>query len=408
MPIEFDIQVVNGCVKITVGGGQVTGTTADQGGNSPGGQSGHTPGGSGPGNGQNSPGGHTGHTPGGSGPGSGGGGGCCGPVVIGPIVVDASTMQSGMPGQNQQGGNSPGGSSGHTGGGGPGSGQSSPGSHTGHTPSGQPGHPPGGGPGQNSPGGPSGHTGGGGPVGGGLGGASGSGCWCPVVIGPIVIGGCSASQGPASSIADGGSKAVCVNPPAQSEAAGTPTVPFTMQTQQATNWCWAAVAVSVYDFFNPNRPSNTGVAATSTIWTQGTLANRLLGITAPGCSQTPIPGSCNQTGALDTALALTKNLMPNGALFGQHFTFACIQSWVKAQLPLGVRIQWRGLGGHFIALDGCKVLSSGRQLVHVQDPSGTAHALHSLWDYDALVEDYREAGYWDSTYLVTIASKPTS
>jgi hypothetical protein len=359
MPIEFDIQVVNGCLKITVGGGQTTATRSDQ------------------------------------------GGGCCGPVVVGPIVVDASSMQSGMPGQNQQGGNSPGGASGFTGGGAPGqgghgNGQNSPGGHGGHTGGGGPGK-GGHGNGQSSPGGHGGHTGGGGP-----GSGSGSGCCCPVVIGPIVIGGCCSSQDPASSNADPGSKAVC-QPPPTSAAVVAPTRPFTMQAQQASNWCWAAVAVSIYDFFNP--PNNLGAYA-GTLWTQGLVANKLLGITAPGCSQQPIPGSCNQDEALDAALTITQNLMPSGALFGQHFTFACIQSWVKAQIPLGVRIQWRGVGGHFIVLDGCKVLSSGRQLVHVQDPSCTANASHSLWDYDALVEDYREAGYWDSTYLV--ASKPTT
>jgi hypothetical protein len=344
MAIEFDIQVRNGTVKITVGGGQTNTTSGTRlGGNPPGGGGGHT---------------------GGGGPEGGSAGGCCGPVVIGPIVVDGSSLQSGMQDQNGKGGNPPGGGGGHTGG-------NSPSGHTG-------GNPPGGG---------GGHTGGGGPHSG-----SGSGCCCPVVIGPIVIGGCSSGQGVATWA---GSQAVSINPPLQTESKAA-TQPFVMQTQQATNWCWAAVAVSVNDFFG----SPVGVFA-GPAWTQSSLANKQLGITSsPGCAQTPVPTPCNQPEALDVALNITKNLMPDGAKFNQHLTFESIQNWVTAQLPLGARITWYGGGAHFIALDGCKLMSSGERMVHVQDPSFSSTSPPGLWDYDALVESYLEEGYWSDTYLV--------
>jgi hypothetical protein len=60
---------------------------------------------------------------------------------------------------------------------------------------------------------------------------------------------------------------------------------------------------------------------------------------------------------------------------------------------------WRGEGAHFIALDGCTVSASGQQLVHVQDP--LAFAGPSFWDYEALVDNYDEAGSWQDSYLVT-------
>ena len=169
-----------------------------------------------------------------------------------------------------------------------------------------------------------------------------------------------------------------------------------MQTQLATNWCWAAVAVSVNNFFDPPN------AFAGPSWTQAKLANQLLGITSsPDCSQTPMPTLCNQPEALDAALAITKNLMADGARFNQHLTFDSIQKWVIAQLPLGARIKWFGGGAHFIALDGCKVMTSGQRMVHVQDPSFSSTSPPGMWDYDTLVENYLEEGYWSDTYLVT-------
>jgi hypothetical protein len=173
-----------------------------------------------------------------------------------------------------------------------------------------------------------------------------------------------------------------------------------MQYQQQTNWCWAAVAVSIHDFLNPPDP----VGGFS--WTQPILATRLLeeqGITSPPCMETPESRVCNQPQALDVSLTITQNLMPDGALAKKHLTFECIENWVNAQLPVAARIKWRGAGAHFIALDGCKVTTSGQRLVHVQDPN--PHTSPTLWDYDDLVEQYQEAGYWRDTYLV-MPSKP--
>jgi hypothetical protein len=333
MAIEFDIQVRNGIVKITVGGGQTSNANgSEKGGNPPGGAGGHT---------------------GGGGPNESG---CCGPMVIGPIVVDSAALEAGTENDGKKGGNPPGGGGGHTGG--------------------------------NPPGGGGGHTGGGGPERG-----SGSGCCCPVVIGPIVIGGCS-GQG-VTSAGYQGSQAVSINPPLQAKKKAA-TQPFVMQTQQASNWCWAAVAVSVNNFFG----SPVAVLA-NPAWTQSKLANQQLGITsAPGCAQTPVPKPCNQPEGLDVALTITKNLMPDGAKFDQHLTFESIQKWVAAQLPLGARITWYGGGAHFIALDGVKLMSSGERKVHVQDPSFSSTSPPGLWDYDTLVEGYLEEGYWSDTYLV--------
>jgi hypothetical protein len=281
---------------------------------------------------------------------------CCAPVVIGPIVISDPTGTLGsLGGSGKNVGTGTGGSGKNVGTGTGGSGKNA---GTG--------------------------TGGDGPD---------SGCCCPVVIGPIVIGGCS-GQGAASSVGFTGSRAVTVNPPPGTKTT-TSAAAFIVQTQLASNWCWAAVAVSINAFLDPPNPL-AGPA-----WTQASLANQLLGKKAPGCIANPIPGSCNKPERLDVALTITRNMMPDGYLTNQHLTFDCIQNWVNVQLPLGARITWFGGGAHFIALDGCKVMSNGQRMVHVQDPSFSPASSPGLWDYDALVEDYLEQGYWSDTYLVT-------
>jgi hypothetical protein len=370
MAIEFNIQVRNGKVTITVGGHQTTaaGAGSDKdGGGSPGAASGNS-GGQGPGlqKGAGSPGAASGNS---GGEGHGSMGGCSGPVVIGPIVVDASGLQSGPSGN---GGSSPGAASGNSGGG-------------------KPARVLGGG----SPGAASGNSGGGPQSG------SGSGCCCPIVIGPIVISGFCSGQDPASSDdpdCDTESAAVTVNPPLQVVLANNVARGFLMQPQLESFWCWAAVAVSVNDFLAPPKPGAVPG------WTQPTLATALLkeqGVTSANCGETPVNKVCNQPEALDVALGITGNLLKNGALFRQHLTFECIQNWVNANLPVAARIKWRGNGAHFVVVDGCKVLSNGQLMVHLQDPASTATTSPGFWDYDAFVENYEEAGFWDDTYLLT-------
>jgi hypothetical protein len=366
MAIEFDIQVRNGTVKITVGGQSSSQNTGGDGKNS--------------GTGTGGDGKNSGTGTGGDGSGAG----CSGPVVIGPIVISGSLLGTGT-GTGGDGKNSGTGTGGDGKNSGTGTGGDGKNSGTGT-----------GGDGKNSGTG----TGGDGKNSGtGTGGSgTGGGCCCPVVIGPIVISDCCSGQGdPAAGHT--GSRAVTVNPPPG--IVNPVTWPFTMQPQQETYWCWAAVAVSINDFLNP-----PGLAAG---FTQSTLATQLLeqqGITAPDCSETPGSTVCNQPQRLDVALTITGNLRQDGALSKQHLTFDCIQDWMNAQLPVGARIKWRGVGAHFIALSGCKVMSSGQRMVLVQDPNTSPTCLGFI-DYDTVVEDYQQAGYWDDTYLV-IASNSKS
>ena len=203
MAIEFDIQVRNGTVRITVGGPSAGKPNTEEGSGGSGKNFGTGPGGSGK---------NFGTGPGGDETGSD----CCCPVVIGPIVISGDVFANG---DGSAGG------SGKNFGTGPGGG----GKNFGTGP---------GGSGKNFPTGP------------GVSG-SGNGCGGPIIIGPIVIGGCCSGQDPASSDGSDGdteSTAVTVNPPMQVESDPNMARSFIMQTQQESFWCWAAVAVSVNDF----------------------------------------------------------------------------------------------------------------------------------------------------------------
>ena len=344
MAIELSIRVGNGGISIAVGDGQARAT--GQGGKGP----------------------IDGPGPGSGGPVSASGDGCgCGTTVIGPIVVDGSAMQAGF-GQSGQGGKGPID--------GPGPGGSGPID----------------GPG---PGG-SGPIDGPGPGGAGPGGGRGS-CGGTTVIGPIVITGCCLGSRSASNSGTSdcniGSQEVALDPPQDqfgSSAATAPAnslLPFAMEPQQQNNWCWAAVAVSVNNFLDPRTPPT---------WSQGRLAADLL--KNPSCSLTPPATACNVPEDLQGALGITGNLRRNGYMTETHLAFDSICNWVNSHLPVGARIKWRGPGAHFIALDGYRVTSSGRRMVHVQDPDATTSP--GFIDYEELVENYRNDGSWVDTYLV--------
>jgi len=346
MAIKFDIQVRDGAVRITVGGAQANNAT--------------------------DPGGSVG-----------------GPVVIGPIVIDGSAMQ-GQYGQGEFGGAGPAGPSGSVGGAGP-AGPS--GSVGGAGPAG-----PSGSVGGAGPAGPSGSVGGAGPAGpsgsvGGGPGSGGSGPGCPVVIGPIVISGCSgqAADPPALSNA----QQITLGPPA-GVGIGRRASAFIMQCQQESEWCWAAVAVSINAYLDPPAETEGGP-----VWTQPRLATQVLAQElqwnpAVDCSADPNL-ACDQPGGLDDALTITKNLMQGGFRSNSFLDFASLQSWMDQQLPVGARILWPAGGAHFIALSGYQVFATGEQKVVVEDPLYGP----SLQDYSSLRGQYLYQGIWNDSYLVT-------
>jgi lysozyme family protein len=151
---------------------------------------------------------------------------------------------------------------------------------------------------------------------------------------------------------------------------------FTMQAQQQTNWCWAAVSTSVSHFYDAN-----------SAWTQCKVADTQLGRT--DCCGGGASGACNVYGYLDQGLVEVGHFdhLQNGAT-----TFEVLQNEIIASRPLGIRVAWLGGGAHFVAAIGAEE----EDLVLVGDPgSGT----NSLVDYATLLTSYSGSGTWTHSYF---------
>ena len=148
---------------------------------------------------------------------------------------------------------------------------------------------------------------------------------------------------------------------------------FTMQPQQQTQWCWAAVAVSVDLYYH-----------TASRWTQCKLANAALGQTT--CCANGSSLQCNQPWYLNKALQIVANLASSNA---GKASLAAVQAEVKSCRPLALRIGWDGGGGHFVAVYGY----SGNN-INIADPwYGNSIQSHALFP-----TAYQGGGTWTHNY----------
>ncbi len=151
---------------------------------------------------------------------------------------------------------------------------------------------------------------------------------------------------------------------------------FNMQTQQQTNWCWAAVSTSVALFYDP-----------SSTWTQCAVANGEMGETT--CCTSGGSAACNQTWYLDLALQRVGHF-DNWS--GGAMSFADVRSEIDVGRPLGVRVGWSGGGGHFLIIDG--YLADATQSVGIEDPWYGP----SDMGYAAFSTSYQTTGSWTHSY----------
>jgi len=234
--------------------------------------------------------------------------------------------------------------------------------------------PPGGDPGQGIP--PGGGTGGGGRV---------------VILGAMVIEG---SNGIATANFSGASPSkprVHTSAPRPVSSLGA-ALPFHIEKQLASELCWAAVSVSVDNYFG-------GQSAQ----TQCSLAQAVLGATGccgqDGKITKPVPPSCNQRNGLQAGLEAVKRL-GSGPIHDQ-LTFDQIRQQIDGKLPVCVRIGWEGgspVNGHFVVLGGYGWSPSGDPQVSVLDPFFRS----GPWPYNKLVNAgyQRRNGQWTDTYLL--------
>jgi hypothetical protein len=160
---------------------------------------------------------------------------------------------------------------------------------------------------------------------------------------------------------------------------------FGMQSQQQTNWCWAAVSVSIAGYYGTVGPSGGP-------WQQCEVANSQLGQTA--CCANGATPQCNMPWYLDQALTAVGHLA--GPPTAGSSPYSDVQQEINANRPVAVRIGWAGGGGHFVVLSGYDD-NAGNQFLDVEDPWYGP----SLVDYSAFATAYQGSGTWTHTYPVS-------
>lgn len=128
---------------------------------------------------------------------------------------------------------------------------------------------------------------------------------------------------------------------------------LTVQRQLETQWCWAAVSVSIDDFYRQ-----------PTAWTQCKMV----------CSEFGRDDCCVDGGSKDcnTPWYLNKALERIGIFAGVEPVGNPISELppnaaddIEDGKPVGLQISWDGGGGHVIILEGFR---SDRAMVAVEDP----------------------------------------
>jgi hypothetical protein len=153
-------------------------------------------------------------------------------------------------------------------------------------------------------------------------------------------------------------------------------LPFNIEFQTQSNWCWAATSKSVSRFYSNLSP-----------WTQCKVASAELSLS---CCTSPVPMPCNVPWYLDRALTRTNNFVTvNSPILWQ----AVLQELQKG-LVLGARIGWNGGGGHFMVIHGATT-NGVVEYLHIDDPIYGK----SVLPYSQFLSNYQGNGRWTHTYF---------
>jgi papain like cysteine protease AvrRpt2 len=153
---------------------------------------------------------------------------------------------------------------------------------------------------------------------------------------------------------------------------------FEMQHQEHDQWCWAAVSTSVALYFDPGAD-----------WKQCKVVSAELWFGFHDCCADGASDACNRWWYLDRALRRTDTF--ERVQDGAPAELTGVYGELDAGRPVGVRIGWRGGGGHFIAIEGYR--GDGNFLA-LEDPwYGTSDVAVAT-----LRDAYHGTGTWTHVY----------
>jgi hypothetical protein len=161
-------------------------------------------------------------------------------------------------------------------------------------------------------------------------------------------------------------------------------VVFFLEQQVQSQWCWAAVAVSVDNFYPDPKP-----------WTQCELVGARL--TRACCGTDGDNRDCDRPYELQEALGHIGRL---ATWSPDPMTPEEIRIYLAAGRPIPCRIAWGGADaseGHFVVITGCHG-SDADLWVHVEDPNPQ----HRIFDgpYEQFRSAYATTGVWAHTYYL--------
>lgn len=153
---------------------------------------------------------------------------------------------------------------------------------------------------------------------------------------------------------------------------------FAVEKQLQTQWCWAAVSVSVARHYRRQ-----------TRWTQCEVASQERGAACCGDGGTR---QCNQPHYLDRALECTGTLRE---YFHHPLQPDDVRREIGRNAPLGCRVGWSHGGGHFVVIAGYED-AADEMRVDVEDPDPFFASSTYLWE--EFTNRYRGRGVWTHSY----------
>ena len=155
---------------------------------------------------------------------------------------------------------------------------------------------------------------------------------------------------------------------------------FNIIKQRGDFTCWAAVAASVSQFYNPNSP-----------FTECNLA-RLGAPTIPNCCPMIRRGPCDREFLLEDALKRTNNL---SSVFGENLRFDEVFRHLGTKQIIAARIKFpQSRGSHFVIIHGCRI-KDGQEMISICDPLWTDGEMR----LDFFTRSYRQDGRWVETFI---------
>jgi len=164
--------------------------------------------------------------------------------------------------------------------------------------------------------------------------------------------------------------------------------PWEVQKQEMSEWCWAAVSVSVDRFF---RPDSTH--------TQCEIAGSALNLQCCDGTQPAQSDSCNQKHTLHPVLDGLHLLAADPIT--EPLTFDRVRAEIDAGRPVCVLIKWLdNSGGHFVAINGYRVTPAQKQFVSITDPLFPSSEM-AFPHFISKKGGYRDGhGVWFASFLV--------